>query len=31
MVKDLIPPPEFDIGGIFLEQKLQVLFVWLVF
>jgi hypothetical protein len=24
MVKDLIPPPEFDIGGIFLEQKLQV-------
>ena len=24
MVKDLIPPPEFDIGGIFLEQKLTV-------
>jgi hypothetical protein len=24
MVKDLIPPPEFDIGGIFLEQKLKV-------
>ena len=24
MVRDLIPPPEFDIGGIFLEQKLKV-------
>lgn len=26
MVKDLIPPPEFDIGGIFLEQKLKAMF-----
>lgn len=25
MVRDLIPPPEFDMGGIFLEQKLQVM------
>ena len=24
MVKELIPPPEFDVGGIFLEQKLKV-------
>ena len=24
MVNDLIPPPEFDLGGIFLEQKLAV-------
>jgi Ca2+-binding EF-hand superfamily protein len=26
MVKDLIPPPEFDIGGIVLEQKLMAMF-----
>jgi hypothetical protein len=26
MVKDLIPPPEFDIGGILLEQRLVALF-----
>ncbi len=26
MVKDLIPPPEFDIGGIVLEQKLMEIF-----
>ena len=26
LVKDLIPPPEFDIGGIVLEQKLLAMF-----
>uniref|UniRef100_A0A7S4L8K0 EF-hand domain-containing protein n=1 Tax=Guillardia theta TaxID=55529 RepID=A0A7S4L8K0_GUITH len=26
MVKELIPPPEFDVGGIFLEQKLKASF-----
>lgn len=26
MIKDLIPPPEFDVGGIFLEQKLKSMF-----
>ena len=26
MVRDLIPPPEFDLGGIFLEQKLEAMF-----
>ncbi|KAJ1477801.1 hypothetical protein T484DRAFT_2996412 [Baffinella frigidus] len=26
MVKDLIPAPEFDVGGIFLDQKLKATF-----